>query len=87
METFIFNLNKGKKSKKITVDYSEYNSSLRGPWIGTFGCSSSNTMSSIKHCASTIDYCYDHGSGILPSGFQTKIYNLFETEVYQIIFE
>ena len=87
METFIFNLNKGKKSKKITVDYSEYNSSSCGPWIGTFGCSSSNTMSSIKHCASTIDYCYDHGSGILPSGFETKIYNLFETEVYQIIFE
>ena len=84
MDTFIFNLNKGQKAKKITIDYTVYNNSNCGPWIGTFGCSSSNTMRSIKHFGYTINDCYENGAEILPSGYQTKIYDLLETEVYKV---
>ena len=87
MNTFIFNLNKGQKAKKITIDYSDYNNSKCGPWIGTFGCSSSNTMRSIKHYGYTINDCYERGAEILPTGFQTKIYDLLEAEVYKITIE
>ena len=44
-------------------------------------------MRSIKHKANEINEYYDKGSEILPSGGQTKVYDLIETEIYKVTFE
>ena len=85
MDTFIFNLNKNQKYKKIKADYSIYCSSLEGPYVSNFGCDYSYSMKSIKHNANKINEYYDNASEILPINNQEKIYNLIETEVYKII--
>ena len=85
-DTFIFNLNKEKKYKKIKSDSSTYCKNTYGPHAYGFGCESKN-MKSIVHYAANINSCYDNGSDILPSNNQTKYYDLLETEVYKIIIE
>ena len=87
METFIFNLNKNQKYKKLKADYSAYCGSLYGPWTAEFGCHSTNSMKSIKRWNNLINEYYDKGSEILPSINKEKAYNLLETEVYRIIIE
>ena len=85
-DTFIFNLNKEKKYKKIKSDFSAYCYNRCGPYTAYFGCNSS-TKKSIEHNASAINSYYDNGSDILPSNNQIKYYDLLETEVYKIIIE
>ena len=87
MDTFIFNLNKNQKYKKLKNDYSIYCDILCGPFTNYFGCYINNSMKSITHYANNINKYYDKGSEILPSNNQTKEYDLIETEVYKIIFE
>ena len=87
METFIFNLNKNQKYKKLISDCSTRCSSSNGPHTIYLGCYSVNSMKSIKHWGYDINEFYDKGSEILPSSNQIKTYDLLETEVYKIIFE
>ena len=86
METFIFNLNKNQKYKKINSDYSINCNSSLGPYTYGFGCQN-NSMKSILHYSNDINNYYVNGSEILPSNNQTKTYNLLESEVYKIIIE
>ena len=85
METFIFNLNKNQKYKKLKQDYSIYCTSSYGPFTAYFGLD--NSMKSIIHNANYINRFYDKGSEILPSNNIEKEYDLIETEVYKIIIE
>ena len=85
-DTFIFNLNKEQKYKKIKSDCSAYCYNTYGPHAYGFGCESKN-MKSIVHYASAINSYYDNSSDILPSNNQIKFYDLLETEVYKIIIE
>ena len=85
-DTFIFNLNKEKKYKKIKSDNSAYCNSTYGPHAYGFGCENKN-MKTIEHNDTAINSYYNNGSDILPSNNQTKYYDLLETEVYKIIIE
>jgi len=84
MDTFIFNLNKNQKYKKLIAKYSILCDSSHGPWAPFFGCIDS--MKSIRYIASINKY-YDKGSEILPNNNQRKEYDLIEAEVYKIIIE
>ena len=90
MDTFIFNLNKNLKCKKINEDYSIYCNSSYGPTTARFGYSSFspiNSMKFIKHWAHDINKYYDKGSEILLSNNEEKLYEVIETEIYKINFE
>ena len=87
METFIFNLNKNKRYKKLKPDNSIFCNSSCGPWTAFFGCSVDKSMKSIKHLANYIDSIYHKGSNILPSDNQEKDYELLEAEVFEIKIE
>ena len=84
-DTFIFNLNKEKKYKKIKSDYSAYCNNTHGPYTVCFGCDNTKKKS-IRHYYNINSY-YTNGSDILPSNNQQKYYDLLETEVYKIIIE
>ena len=86
-DTFIFNLNKEQKFKKINNFASAYCFKTHGPFTASFGCESNNSMKSITHIAEGINNYYDGGSEILPSNNTKKVYDLLETEVYKIIIE
>ena len=87
-ETFMFNLNKNEKYKKIdekktsifcTKDY--------GPWTYSFGFYKDNSMKKIKHMGFNINNAYEKGSNILLNNSnETKYFNIIEVEVYKIIF-
>ena len=86
MDTFIFNLNKNQKYKKLKQDHSIYCTSSYGSYASCFGLD--NSMKSIIHWGINISNYYDKGSEILPRNNQkNKVYNLIETEIYKIIFE
>ena len=85
-DTFIFNLNKEQKYKKIKSDCSAYCSNAYGPYTVCFGCDNTKKKS-IRHYAVNINSYYTNGSDILPSNNQQKYYDLLETEVYKIIIE
>ena len=87
MDTFIFNLNKNQKYKKLKSECSIFCSSSYGPYTAEFGCGFYNSMKSIIHNANDINNYFDKGSEVLPSYYQNKVYNLIETEVYKIIIE
>ena len=85
-ETFIFNLNKNQKYKKIRESDSIYCDKSYGPLTNNFGCSSKLTMKSLEVCCCWIDFNYDNkASEILPNNNSIKILDLIETEVYKII--
>jgi hypothetical protein len=85
MNTFIFNLNKNKKYQKISNDCSLYCNSSFGVYTVYFGnCSSNGTMKKIKHYGKDLNSYYENGRDILPSGSETKTYDLEEMEVYKI---
>ena len=84
METFIFNLNKNQKYKKLIKSSSICCDSSYGPMTADFGCTVKIPVKSIKHCANVINNCYDKGSEILPSNNKIKVYDLIELEVYKI---
>ena len=87
METFIFNLNKNQKYKKLISDGSALCLPSKGPYTADLVCDSANSMKSIKHWGNYINEYYDKGSEILPSNNQEKEYDLLETEIYKIIIE
>ena len=87
MDTFIFNLNKNQKYKKLKNDYSIWCYNRDGPYTIYLGCNSVNSMKSIRHWGNEINEYYDKGSEILPSNNQVKEYELIESEVYKIIIE
>ena len=88
METFIFNLNKNAKYKKLKSDYSIYCANKCGSYAVYFGYNKTNSMKSIKVWCSDINSYYENGSGILPNnGENTKEYEILETEVFKIIIE
>ena len=87
MKTFIFNLNKNQKYKKLDEYGSIYCYISYGPYIIYLGCNSVNSMKSIRHWGNEINEYYDKGSEILPSNNQVKEYELIESEVYNIIIE
>ena len=87
INTFIFNLNKNKKYKKLKNDYSIYCNISYGPYTADLECSDVNSMRTIKHWANLINEYYDKGSEILPSNNQIKEYELIDSEVYKIIIE
>ena len=86
METFIFNLNKNQKYKKIKSEQSIFCHIAYGPFIYYFG-SEGNTMKSIFYNSSYTGQYYVGGSEILPNNNQKKNYDLLEIEVYKIIIE
>ena len=85
MDTFIFNLNKNQKYKKLKEDCSIYCMFSYGPYTAGFGCDHNNSMKSIIHLGNDINKHYDKGSEILPCNNQEKVYDLIETEVYKIM--
>ena len=85
MDTFIFNLNKNQKYKKLKEDCSIYCMFAYGPYTAGFGCDHNNSMKSIIYLGNDINKYYDKGSEILPCNNQEKAYDLIETEVYKIM--
>jgi len=85
MNTFIFSLNNNKKYKKLTNDCSIYCHSSYGVYTKYFGNYDSNgEMKKINHYGSYINSYYENGKDILPSGSETKCYDLEEIEIYKI---
>ena len=82
METFIFNLNKNTKYKKLKNYASLYCSSSYGMY--TYGLGNSNSIKEMTHFAYEINSYYENASEILPSNGKTKNYNLLEVEVFKI---
>ena len=73
MNTFIFNLNKNQKYKKLIKSSSICCDSSYGPMTADFGCTINIPVKSIIHCANNINNYYDKGSEILPSNNQEKV--------------
>ena len=85
MNTFIFNLNKNQKYKKLTNNYSLYCNSNYGIYTNYLGNYSLNwTMKIITHFGNDINSYYENSLDILPNEGQTKTYDLEEMEVYKI---
>ena len=90
METFIFNLNKNQKYKKLQLDYSTFGDKSYGPWTKRFGCSNDyyyNNMKSIYYDPEGTYESFDKGNEILPNSGVEEYYDLIETEVFKIIIE
>ena len=85
MDTFIFNLNKAQKYRKLKPEKSIYCNSSRGPWIVFLGCENSMKSITLRDNYYKINEYYDKGSEILPSDNKEKKYDLLEIEVYKII--
>ena len=84
MDTFLFNLNKKQKYKKITREYSIYCVSDYGPWTYSSGFYY-NKMKSIKFDPQINNY-FDKGAEILPNvSTGEKSFNVKEVEIYKII--
>ena len=86
-ETFMFNLNKNEKYKKINNDKrSIWCTNDFGPWTVNFGFYKSNQMKKIEHRGIKINIDYMRGSEILSNNSEdTKYFDVEEVEVYQII--
>jgi hypothetical protein len=74
MDTFIFNLTKNKKYKKIQNYNSIFCESDYGPWVNGFGFLGDNQMKEIQLYGPSINYCYEKGSEILPNNGSSKKY-------------
>ena len=84
METFIFNLNKKQKYKKLKNNESIYCDTTCGPWVSNFGFY--QTMRKIQHNGLSINDYYEKGAEILPNNSGNKKYfDVKEVEVYTII--
>jgi len=87
MDTFIFNLNKNQKYKKLKNIDSIYCVNVCGPYTMCFGCDRFKQIKSIFHNVEEINKYYDKGSQILPTYNKKKEYELIETEVFKMIIE
>ena len=87
METFLFNLNKNAKYKKIKNDNSIYCYNNHGPYVDYFGFYS-DKMKKIHHYGSNINNYFEKGSEILPNNTSNlQKFNVKEVEIYKIIIE
>ena len=85
LDTFMFNLNKSEKYKKLKNECSIYLSKNHGPWSYAFGFSSTNQMNKIQHCGTNINNYYENGANILPNNTNgTKYFNVSDVEVFKI---
>ena len=85
LETFMFNLNKNKKYKKIIKKDSIYCFSDFGPWTIFFGFYKDYQMRKIQHNGTNINIYYENGAECLPNNSgNTKLFDVKEVEVYQI---
>ena len=86
MESFMFNLNKNQKYKKLTNDYSIYAKDNYGPWTYYFGFYENNQMKKIQHGGTRINVYYENGADILPNNYnEIKYFDIIEVEVYEIL--
>ena len=86
MDTFMFNLNKKEKYKKIKNEFSIYCGNEYGPWTFYFGFFKGNQMKKIEHQGSCINSYYEKGIEILPNNTKDiKYFDVKEVEVYKII--
>ena len=86
METFMFNLNKNQKYKKLKNINSIFCGNSYGPWTYGFGFCQDNQMRKIQHCSSSINSYYEKGAEILPNNsVKTKFFEVKEVEVYKIM--
>ena len=90
LETFMFNLNKNEKYKKLNVnERSIYCGSNSGPFTTGFGFyGDGNNMGIVQYYGSQIDSYFQRGSRILSNySKQPQYFNVLEVEIYKIIFE
>ena len=87
METFLFNLNKNAKYKKIKNDNSIYCYNNCGLGVANFGFYS-DKMKKIYHYGTAINNFFEKGSEILPNNTSNlQYFNVKEVEIYKIIIE
>ena len=85
LDTFMFNLNKSEKYKKLKNEHSIYCVKNFGPWSFYFGFYSTNQMNKIQHNGAGINNCYENGANILPNNTNgTKYFNVSDVEVFKI---
>ena len=85
LNTFMFNLNKSEKCKKLKNECSIYLGKNYGPWIYSFGFKSTNQMNKILHGGTNINDYYENGANILPNNTNgTKYFNVTDVEVFKI---
>ena len=85
LDTFMFNLNKSEKCKKLKNECSIYLGKNYGPWIYSFGFKSTNQMNKILHGGTNINDYYENGANILPNNTNgTKYFNVTDVEVFKI---
>ena len=85
LDTFMFNLNKSEKYKKLKNESSIYSMKNYGPWSFGFGFYSTNQMNKIQHNSTNINNYYENGANILPNNTNgTKYFNVTDVEVFKI---
>jgi hypothetical protein len=88
LDSFMFNLNKNQKYKKLKKDSSIWCRNDFGPWSYAFGFQGNNQMKKIEHRGTCIDEFYERGSQILSNKTGNyEFFNVNEAEVYKIIIE
>ena len=83
LDTFLFNLNKNRKYKKLRSEFSIYCSSINGPWTYGFGFGFNKTNMKKLRRGSDLNSFYENGSDIL----DIKLYNILEVEAFKVIIE
>ena len=83
---FMFNLTQNQiYHKTIFNTYSFFCEKNCGPSVNGLGCNDNVNLNFIYHSAQAIDRLFINGTNILPSGNLEKEYEVFETEIFQII--
>ena len=86
LETFLFNLNKNQKYKKIKKENSILCRNEYGAWIYSFGFYKRDQMRKIQHLGTSINNYYENGAECLPNNnTDKKFFDVKEVEVYKII--
>ena len=85
LDTFMFNLNKSEKYKKLKNEDSIYVTKDYSPWTYAFGFNSTYQMNKIEHQGICINDYYENGAEILlNNSHETKWFNVVEVEVFKI---
>ena len=83
MNTFMFNLNKLEKYKKLKNENSIFLAKTLGPWTYCFGFN--NQMNKIQHNGININNYYENGVNILSNNSNgSKHFNVLDVEVFKI---
>ena len=85
LDTFMFNLNKSERYKKLKNECSIYLEKNHGPWSKAFGFYITDQMNKILHCGANINDYYENGANILHNNTNgTKYFNVSDVEVFKI---